>query len=152
MVAQASRGGIWLPPVDIWRARRRCCCWSFLQSACARGTPRCRLHLWGACGPGCAATQEKTQSPLGRAVLAEIWRPEPWRVEPEAHVIWPEKSLPVDIRGLRVELGAWHSVPRAHALESSFHSKSESSTFQAGDPNEHPMNNEHLEVFRLPKA
>ena len=34
----------------------------FLQTACARGTRRRRLHLWGACDPGCAATREKTQS------------------------------------------------------------------------------------------
>ena len=26
------------------------------------GTRRRRLHLWGACNPGCAATREKTQS------------------------------------------------------------------------------------------
>ena len=34
----------------------------FLQSACAQGTRRRRLHLWGVCDPGCAATREKTQS------------------------------------------------------------------------------------------
>ena len=29
----------------------------FLQSACAQGTRRRRLHLWGVCDPGCAATR-----------------------------------------------------------------------------------------------
>ena len=28
----------------------------------AQGTRRPRLHLWGVCDPGCAATREKTQS------------------------------------------------------------------------------------------
>ena len=32
------------------------------SSVCAQGTRRRRLHLWGACDPGCAATREKTQS------------------------------------------------------------------------------------------
>ena len=29
------------------------------SSACAQGTRRRRLHLWGVCDPGCAATREK---------------------------------------------------------------------------------------------
>ena len=39
-----------------------CCCWSLLElssSVRAQGTRRGRLHLWGACDPGCAATREK---------------------------------------------------------------------------------------------
>ena len=32
------------------------------SSACAHGTRRRRLHLWGVCDPGCAATREKNQS------------------------------------------------------------------------------------------
>ena len=32
------------------------------SSVCAQGTRRRRLHLLGACDPGCAATREKTQS------------------------------------------------------------------------------------------